>query len=201
MSAGMTLKAVLWDFGDTLADQDWMLRPPENFPDWPNAWNEIARGSAEHDWYVNEVTYEQIAARVSKLLGMSVADVMDHIRDCCTNIRFFDSVMIAAINCPLPKAIVTVNPDIFTKFVVPRYQLVKLFPIIITSWQEASEDKATLCAKALKKLGIREPGEALLIDNNAEAVRDWQNVGGQTYLFEGEDKFVANLKTSLKVLQ
>ena len=197
----MTTRFILWDFGDTLVDQDWMLRAPEKFPDWPQAWTEVARGSSEHAWYVNEVTCEDIAEGVSKLLGMSVTDAMEHIRYCCTNIRFFDSVMIAAINCPLPRAIVTVNPDVFTKFVVPRYQLDKLFPVIITSWQEASEDKETLCATALKKLGGREPGEALLIDNNAEAVRDWQNVGGQTYLFEGEDKFVADLNTSLKILR
>ena len=197
----MTTRCILWDFGDTLADQDWMLRAPENFPDWPQAWTEVARGSSEHAWYVNEVTCEDIAEEVSKLLGMSVADAMDHIRFCCTNIRFFDSVMIAAINCTLPRAIVTVNPDVFSKFVVPRYQLDRLFPIIITSWQEASEDKAGLCATALKKLGGIKPGGALLIDNNAKAVRDWQHAGGQAYLFEGEDKFVADLKTSLKVLQ
>ena len=197
----MTTRYILWDFGDTLVDQDWMLRAPENFPDWPQAWTEVARGSAEHAWYVNEVTCEDIAARVSKLLGMPVADAMKHIRHCCSNIRFFDSVLIAAINCPLPRAIVTVNPDVFTKYVVPRYQLDRLFPIIITSWHEASEDKVALCTIALKKLGGREPGEALLIDNNAKAVAEWENFGGQAYLFEGEDKFVADLKTSLKILQ
>ena len=36
----MTIRHVLWDFGDTLVDQDWMLRPPEAYPNWPQAWVE-----------------------------------------------------------------------------------------------------------------------------------------------------------------
>ena len=197
----MTTRYILWDFGDTLADQDWMLRASENFPDWSQAWTEVARGYAEHAWYVHDATIEDIAERVAGLLGMSLTDTMNHIQLCCSNIRFFDAVLSAAIKCPLPRAIVTVNPDIFTTYVVPAYKLDQHFPLIVTSWQEASEDKAFLCALALKRLGGRLPEEALLIDNSAKAVRDWSNVGGQAYLFEGEAKFVADLKTSLKVLK
>jgi beta-phosphoglucomutase-like phosphatase (HAD superfamily) len=98
----MTARCILWDFGDTLVDQDWMLTPPEAFPDWPKAWVEAARGELEKPWCLGEVTYEDIADRVATLLGMPLADTLDHIRRCCTNIRFFDAAVAAARRCSLP---------------------------------------------------------------------------------------------------
>ena len=42
----MATLCLLWDFGDTLVYRDWMLTPPEAFPDWPEAWVEAARAWA-----------------------------------------------------------------------------------------------------------------------------------------------------------
>ena len=196
----MSLRFVLWDFGDTLVDQDWMLRAPEGFPDWPQAWVEAARGEDEDAWYLNEVSCEDIARRVSGLLGMPPAATMDHIRHCCLNVRFFDAVLKAAQDCSLAQAIVTVNPDVFTQYVVPRYRLDALFPVIVTSWQEGTVDKAALCATAVQRLGGSEHAEALLIDNSEDAVRDWQRAGGRGYVFRSETRFVADLESSLSEL-
>jgi len=197
----MTIRYVLWDFGDTLVDQDWMLRPPETFPDWPQAWVEVARGDLEHAWNLGDVTCEDIAQRVSNLLGMPLPATMDHIQYCCSNIRFFDAVLNTARDCLLPQAIVTVNPDVFTKYVVPFYRLDELFPVIVTSWQEKTENKTALCARAVQRLGGRsEYGNVLLIDNIEKYIRDWEQAGGQGYVFRGETQFVADLKLNLREL-
>ena len=198
----MTIRSVLWDFGDTLADQDWLLEAPEGFPDWPRAWFEIARGTLEHEWYVGDVSTEDIAHEVSELLGMPVALAIEHIRHRCHNIRFFEAVLTAARDCSLPQAIVTVNPDAFTRFVVPFYRLDDLFPVIVTSWQEGTVDKAELCARAVQRLDAEcVDGQALLIDNIEANVRAWERAGGQGYVFRGETLFLSDLGASLAQLK
>jgi FMN phosphatase YigB (HAD superfamily) len=192
----MTIRGVLWDFGDTLADQDWMLRPPEGYPEWPTAWSEAARGEWESAWYLNERSCEDIAERVSRSLGMSRADTMDHIQRCCSELSLFEAPLDAARASSLPQAIVTVNPDLFTRFIVPFHHLDELFPVIVTSWEEGTVDKAKLCSVAVERMGI-EPEDALLIDNLEENVRGWERAGGPGYVFRGEARFTADLATSL----
>ena len=40
----MKTEFILWDFGDTLVDQDWMLRAPESFPNGLETRGSVARG-------------------------------------------------------------------------------------------------------------------------------------------------------------
>ena len=117
----MTTRCVLWDFGDTLVEQDWMLTPPDGIPDWPAAWLEIARGANEQPWNLGEVGTETIASGVAERLDMPLVDAMRHIDRCCRGIRFFDAPWAAARGCPLPQAIVTLNPDLFRTLVVLIY--------------------------------------------------------------------------------
>jgi phosphoglycolate phosphatase-like HAD superfamily hydrolase len=195
----MTTRCILWDFGGTLADQNWMLMPPDEFPDWPKAWREVARGELEEPWCLGKVTCEDIANRIAELLKMPKADTMDHIRRCCSNVRFFDAVMATARDSSLPQAIVTVNPDVFTNYVVPHYQLDELFSVIVASWQEGTTDKAELCARAVKRLGKGfGSGEAFLVDNIEANVRAWEARGGHGYVFVDNNQFAADLQTVLR---
>ena len=197
----MATRCVLWDFGDTLVDQDWMLAPPEGVPGWAEAWAEVARGSLEDPWNLGEVSCEEVARPVAGLVGMSVPDAMAHIQHCCSSIRFFDATMEAARRCPLPQAIVTVNPDVFTRYVVSHYKLHDLFPVIVASWQEHTLEKAALCARALRLFeDTFAPSETLLIDNIGANVRDWEKCGGRGYVFVGESQFNADLQTALREL-
>jgi FMN phosphatase YigB (HAD superfamily) len=54
-------------------------------------------------------------------------------------------------------------------------------------------NKARLCEIALERLGGDDPGEALLIDNIEENVNAWRALGGQAYLFTGDDEFAIPL--------
>ncbi len=194
----MAIRCVLWDFGNTLVDQDWMLTPHHTVTDWPRAWTAVARSDLEATWCLGEMTCEDIASRISEQIGMSLADTMAHIRHCCGSIRFFDVPIGAARRCSLPQAIVTVNPDVFTRFVVPQYQLEALFPVIVTSWQEHTLEKADLCARAVERFEHKvEPSEALLIDNIEGNVRAWEAAGGKGYVFVGDTQFAVDLQTVL----
>jgi hypothetical protein len=41
----MTLKCVLWDFGDTLVDEKFMRQSPPTVPQWGTVWAEVVSGS------------------------------------------------------------------------------------------------------------------------------------------------------------
>ena len=89
----------------------------------------------------------------------------------------------------MPQAIVTVNPDLFTRFVAPNYALDTVFDTIVTSWQERTEDKARLCEIALERLGGSDRATALLIDNIEANVDAWRARGGQAFLFVSDEEF------------
>ena len=197
----MTIRYVLWDFGDTLVDQTWMLQAPDGFAAWPRVWRDIAFGELEGPWNLGEVDCETVADQVAKALRMSLPATLAHIRECCANIRFFDGVYRAARECSVAQAIVTINPDVFTNFVVPIYELDRVFPVIVTSWQEKTLSKASLCTEALRRLGGSANSEALLIDNIEQNVREWEQAGGRGYWFRGETQFLADLHSSLSALR
>ena len=194
----MMFRCVLWDFGDTLVDQDWMLTPPEGFPDWPRVWVDVARGENEPRWNLGDVDTEEIASVVGERLGMPLAGVMGHIDACCRGLRFFAAPRATALRCPLPQAIVTLNPDVFRRYVVPAHRLDEVFSVIVTSSEERTLDKTALSAIALERLDGRiDRNEALLIDNVPENVEAWERSGGAGYLYRDEASFAADLRGPL----
>lgn len=193
----MSIKAILWDFGDTLVDENWMQAPLEGFPGWAEAYRR-AMGDSKlaDDWNLGRI--DMVA--VSEALGRDIAApsdlVLAHMLKACRNITFFDTVMAFARECPLPQAIVTINPDIFSYVVAPHYQLSDTFPVIVTSWEEVSLSKAALCDVALSRLdGNISRSETLLIDNKAKNTDEWIAAGGQSYLFTNEARFEEDKST------
>ena len=86
----MTLACVLWDFGDTLADERWMLEAPDGFPDWPRAWSDLAGGALADRWNRGEIGDREVIVAVAERLGMSEGDVRSHTQRCCDRIRFLE---------------------------------------------------------------------------------------------------------------
>ena len=94
----------------------------------------------------------------------------------------------------LPQALVTVNPDLFSEYVVPAQRLRAVFDVIVTSSAERTADKSTLCEIALRRLGFYgRRSDALLIDNRFDLVEAWRNVGGAGYWFESDNQFKREL--------
>jgi beta-phosphoglucomutase-like phosphatase (HAD superfamily) len=182
------VRYLLWDFGDTLVDERWMWSCPDGFPQWTDSWRALVADLAG-PWNRGELSFEEFATRLAADVGIGFDDACAHMQGCCAAIRFFEHAWARARAHLMPQAIVTVNPDLFTRFVVPNYALDSVFDTIVTSWQEGTEDKAELCQIALGRLGGSAPAEALLIDNIEANVAAWRARGGQAYLFVGDDEF------------
>lgn len=193
----MTAAGLLWDFGDTLVDERWMLRPPEGCPAWPTAWAEVM-GRHAAGWDVGAISWAQVTDALAERTGLTVEAVAAHARRCCRDLAFNPSAWRVARERRLPQAIVTVNPDLFSDHVVPVHDLEEVFDLIVASWMEGTTDKPDLCDIALRRLrfgGAR--SEALLIDNRAELVEAWRDRGGAGYWFRDDAQFERDLPALL----
>jgi FMN phosphatase YigB (HAD superfamily) len=186
------VRYLLWDFGDTLADQRWMWPSPEGVPGWTALYQALPDSELDTSWNTGRTTTEELLSAFAVELGCAPELLLAHTEQRCGELQFFEHAWAAARAHTLPQALVTVNSDGFSRFVVPRYELDSVFDAIVTSWEEHTMDKARLCEIALERLGGREPAEALLIDNIEANVEAWRARGGQAYLFVGDDEFAAH---------
>jgi hypothetical protein len=141
-------------------------------PDWPKLYRERV-GSAALGllWNRGAISTREVAAELAGALGVGVDAVIVHMEACSRRVRFFSKVMAFIEECAAPQAIVTVNPDIFTNVVVPEHQVDRRVDLIVTSWQQGTEEKSALCGCAIDQLGIAVSlAECLLVDNRADNV-------------------------------
>jgi hypothetical protein len=59
------LKCILWDFGDTIADEWWMLKPLDGVPDWMEAWTQVVSSELADSWNLGEVKTSTITSAVA----------------------------------------------------------------------------------------------------------------------------------------
>ena len=185
----MAIRVLLWDFGDTMVDERWMLAPMVGVPAWQEAYTRVLRqGDFADRRNLGAISTQDVAANVGKVLGILPALVRSHMEECSRKVVFFQRVLELTNQCKLPQAIVTVNPDIFTEIVVPTFQLDRRFSTIITSWECRNSRKADLCDVARARLdrSLRRD-ECLLIDNKLENVSAWCDRGGVSFHFHSED--------------
>jgi len=184
----MTIRAILWDFGDTLVDERWMLAPMAGVPAWPETYATVLRRDGlVNRWDLGGVSTQDVADEVAKALGVLSAGVLAHMQACSRNIAFYPLMAELSGRCALPQAIVTVNPDIFTHIVVPTYDLAKRFPVIVASWEEKTLSKAELSDVARARLDPSlDRSECLLVDNKDDNVNEWQDRGGIGHVFRSE---------------
>jgi hypothetical protein len=195
----MNLQAVLWDFGDTLADERWMLAPLDGAPGWPETYRRVLDGSDLADrWNVGSASCDDVAEEFGWTLGVPAARILKHMRACCRNVSLYPGVVALAARLEAPQAIVTINPDIFSEVVVPAYDLAARFATIVTSWEERTLSKADLCDIAMSRLpGAIDRQACLLIDNRMENVAEWRARGGAGWHFQGCDGLANHLSALL----
>jgi phosphoglycolate phosphatase-like HAD superfamily hydrolase len=196
----MTLQAVLWDFGDTLADERWMLAPLDGAPGWPEAYRRVLDGGDLADrWNVGSIAAADVAEEFGRALSVPGHRVLRHMRACCRKVSLCLDVMALTAALAPPQAIVTINPDIFSEVVVPHYALRERFAAIVTSWEERTLSKADLCEAAMSRLpGAVDREACLLIDNRADNVAEWRARGGAAWLFEGYRSLTEHLSDQME---
>jgi FMN phosphatase YigB (HAD superfamily) len=188
---------LLWDFGDTLVDERWMLRAPDACPTWPAAWSEVMAIHAD-DWNLGAVRWPEIRSVLADRTGMALEDVDAHARRCCRLLKFNDTAWRVATERLLPQALVTVNPDLFADYVVGEHDLAAVFDVVVMSWAEQTAHKPALCDTALDRLGFSGArSDALLIDNRLDLVKAWRDAGGSGYWFQSDEQFAHDLRQLL----
>jgi len=188
---------LLWDFGDTLVDERWMLRAPAAYADWPSAWREVMTSHAD-DWNVGRASERDIFEALHARTGLSVDAIEHHAAECCRSIQFHPFAWQVATERRLPQALVTVNPDLFVSRVATAHNLGQHFDAVVVSCVEGTDDKSALCDIALDRLGFAGPrSAALLIDNREDLCDAWRRSGGAAYRYRGDAAFVADLPTLL----
>ena len=183
--------AVLWDFGDTLVDQTWMLECPIGISQWREVFVEqIWNGELGLKWNRGTLSVDEVALELSRVVRADPARLLSHFRECCRRIRFHAGPMAVVKRARYRHAMVTVNPDIFTRWIVPDYRLGDLFDPVVVSWQVGTVEKSELCYSAVSDLGegIRKE-RVLLIDNIEANVQSWCDEGGLGYHFTGNQGF------------
>lgn len=193
----VSIEVLLWDFGDTLVDEQWMRQAPPEYPDWAIAWNRVMSTCAA-DWDTGTATEQDVFAEMSRQTGLTLAFVERHADTCCRAIVFNQVAWQTASERHRPQALVTVNCDLFVKRVARRYRLSDHFDAIVVSCLEGTTDKTTLCDVALDRLGYEGTrATALLIDNRQDLTEGWERSGGKAYLYRGDAAFAADLPALL----
>jgi phosphoglycolate phosphatase-like HAD superfamily hydrolase len=189
--------AVLFDFGDTLADETWMYADLGVFADWPNTDRRVVAPLGT-DWGLGRITTSEVVGRMAAALGAKQQAVEQHFAQLHRAIRFFARV-VAAIRRRRERggtqALVTVNPADFGS-ILTLHGLQGLFDVVVISGQEGLDHKPALAVLAAERMGIGVEG-AVLIDNIERNVTGFRVIGGLGYHFRGEDQFVADVTNGL----
>jgi FMN phosphatase YigB (HAD superfamily) len=185
----VTISVLLWDFGDTLVDERWMLKPSAEFDRWPEVWTDVV-GERARDWNTGRISESDIFGELARRSGMDISAIERYVAACCESIRFNRAAWRAACERRRPQALVTVNPDLFIERVARPYGLAAHFDAIVVSCEEGTDDKSALCGIALDRLGFSgSSSEALLIDNRRDLADAWAQSGGVSYHFRGDKVF------------
>ena len=185
---------LVWDFGNTLADERWAWTGPPGVVGWEAEYRAFGASELAERWNVGLVTTTEVAAVLATALDCSPQTVNAYLHTSCRSISFFPTAWCAARQHAFTQALVTVNPDLFRHEIVATYGLDRRFDVIVISAEEQTTDKTELCEIALRRLdpGLH-PASSVLIDNVAHNVHSWEQRGGLDYVFIDDATFSRDL--------
>jgi phosphoglycolate phosphatase-like HAD superfamily hydrolase len=151
-------------------------------------------GRLADDWDLGRIQERDVFTAIAEWTSMPLDGVERHAAYCCRSLVFNRAAWRVTVEHRLPQALVTVNPDLFLKRIVPEYGLEKIFDVIVASCAEGTTDKVQLCERALDRLGFRgHRRNTLLIDNRQDLVHAWEASGGTGYWYRDDATFEADL--------
>ena len=144
-------------------------------------------------WMEGRKTSRDIARYLSSKLLVSPEIILNDLTRSCSNLKFNPSVWDFALKqrkAGRKTAIVTINADIFSNVVVPAHNLENIFDVIVNSADHGEPRKEVLWQMALDKLdGEYSFGDCLLIDDKANLVQRFRELGGRSYQYTDDDAF------------
>jgi phosphoglycolate phosphatase-like HAD superfamily hydrolase len=156
----MTVSCILFDFGGTLAREDFLLSAPDDCPHWSAAIKETLFAEPKtllDPWMEGRISALEVAETVAKSTGLSTRRTQQVFVENCKNLIFFNDVRRYAADARrggIRTAIVTLNADIFLDVIVPHYDLNSEHDLIVCSSEFGTLDKTTLCLVAVDGLGF-----------------------------------------------
>jgi phosphoglycolate phosphatase-like HAD superfamily hydrolase len=181
----VSIRCLLWDFGDTLCDELSLWRVS---PEWMEVYRSFDDGLGAA-WHLGELDTRGFVAELAKRMRLSEAEILAHL----TRIdlfEFFPFTYAFFRARHLPQAIVTVNPVFFSEVIVPGFAFEDVTDAIVVSGEEKTIDKGELCRRALERMSCgSDPSRALLIDNKRSNLDAWVERGGAVYLYTTDDAF------------
>ena len=182
----MSIQCLLWDFGDTLCRETFIWSSGR---EWEAVYSSFDDGWAR-GWNLGTMDTAQFVELASRTLSMTPADIVLHMRERCRHIEFFEYTYAFYKARHLPQAIVTVNPDLWTEVIVPLHHFDQTADVIISSWEEGTDDKGALCQLVLDRMGLgHRRQDALLIDNKQSNIDAWMALGGIGYHYTTDEAF------------
>lgn len=182
----MSIRCLLWDFGDTLCDELSLWRSSSE-------WMEVYRSFDEPDgigaaWSMGEIETAEVVAKLATRMPLTEDEILAHFGR-IDLFEFFSFTYSFFRARHLPQAIVTVNPTIFRQMAEGLgFQTVT--DTIVVSAEEGTVDKGQLCRIALQRMSVScRPEEALLIDNRQDNIEAWAASGGKGYLYTTDEAF------------
>ena len=182
----MTIRCLLWDFGDTLCDELslWRVSPE---------WMEVYHSFDDEDgigaaWSLGNLDTREVLAKLAERMTLTEAEVHAHLlrTDLFEFFRFTYAFFRAR---HLPQAIVTVNPALFREM-AQNLGFDEVTDTIVVSGEERTIDKGVLCEIAIQRMPFVCANEhALLIDNKQSNLDAWAERGGIGYLYTTDDAF------------
>ncbi len=182
----MTIRCLLWDFGNTLCDELslWRVSPE---------WMEVYHSFGDADgigaaWSLGDLDTHEVVAKLAERMTLTEAEIHAHLSR--TDLFEFFPFTYAFFRARhLPQGIVTVNPARFREM-AQTLAFDEVTDTIVVSGEEKTIDKGVLCEIAIQHIPIVCANEhALLIDNKQSNLDAWSERGGLGYLYTTDGAF------------
>lgn len=166
--------------------------------------NVFAKGSDIPDkWMRGELTTDDVNKFVSDNTGMDFVELSNLFIESVRAMKI-DNRLVALVKAVLSRggkvALVTNNMDVFNTITIQNHNLDKIFPVIVNSYDYGimkHDDGGRLFDIAMKKLGVSNYSETLLIDDSHNARTAFENKGGAAFPYESYEQFEPWMKENL----
>src|ERR1700722_18488640 len=101
----MAVLYLLWDFGDTLADQRWMWPSPEGVPGWTARYQALPDSDLDERWNLGALTTSELMTASAPDIGATHESLMTHCDSRSRDVQFYEHAWAAARARVLPQAI------------------------------------------------------------------------------------------------
>lgn len=185
---------IIFDFHKTLTDtvyfdqlsastrnfiSDLIFRPPNN-----ELWDK--------KWMSGEINYTDVLRHLSSETAIPYEDLEESLFASLANICWNQPIwdFSQAIRKTTKTAIATINTDLFSKVIVPKYNLSEKFDAIVNSYELKNHNKTDICIAAADRLGLNlQEDQILLIDDIKKNIDEIVDAGGEGYQYQSAELF------------